>query len=116
MPQVLGEPQIAAQRVEHVLPRTHGLRVADPKWLTGLDRPDRVREQPVLAPVAAADHVAGAGGRERGGAVAGEERRPVGRGDELGACLRARIGIISAEGIALDEPLGGQAGILVALV
>src|SRR5271165_1950858 len=36
----LGEAQIAAERAEHVLPRTHCTRVANVQRLAGLDRAD----------------------------------------------------------------------------
>ena len=64
--QRLREQQVAGERVQHVLPGAHGGRVAHVQRRAALDRAQRVRQQPVLAPVAAADHVAGARRRDVG--------------------------------------------------
>ena len=98
--QLLGEPQIAAERVQHVLPRTHRPRVAHLQRLAGLDRADGVGTSlsspqsppPITLPARAV--------AEPRRALRGEERAPVGAGDELGARLRARVGIRPAERIA----------------
>ena len=73
--QPLGEQQVAGERFEHVLPRTHRLRVAHLHGFAGDGGAHRVRNEPVRGPVAAADHVAGARGGERRAVAAKNERR-----------------------------------------
>ena len=55
------EPEVARERLEHVLPGPHGVRVAHLDRCAGDERPDAVGHDAVRRPVAAADHVAGAG-------------------------------------------------------
>src|SRR6202043_2627496 len=64
IPQCLSEHEIAGERVEHVLPRANGIGVADVDGLAGERGAHDVGDAPVGGPVAAADHVAGAGGGE----------------------------------------------------
>ena len=64
VPQRLREHEVAAQRVEHVLPRADRVGVANARRLAGERRAHDVGHEPVLAPVAAADHVAGARRRD----------------------------------------------------
>ena len=61
-----GEPQVARERLEHVLPRPDGVRVADDDGLAGRQRAHAVGDDAVGRPVAAADDVAGAAGGDGG--------------------------------------------------
>ena len=103
LPQRLGQQQVAGEGAEHVLPGTHGGRVAHAQRRALLDRAHGVGQQPVLTPVAPSDHVAGAGARHPGRAGILEERAPVGGRDELGAGLRARVRVPAPERVGLDE-------------
>ncbi len=67
--------QIAAQAVQHVLPRPRRLGRADRERLAALRRAHQVGNQPVLGPVAAADDVAGARRGERGRPSAAKKAR-----------------------------------------
>ena len=82
----LGDPQVAVQRAEDVLPRPHRLRCADDD---AARRASAARmqsaTQPVRRPVPAADHVAGADGRDR------QPERAERRGDVLLAGLRGGV-------------------------
>ena len=75
--QLLRQQQVAAQRVQHVLPRPHGVGVAHLHRLARPHRAHDVADQPVLAPIPAADHVARARARDSRGVLASEknERR-----------------------------------------
>ena len=103
--QLLGEEEVAVERLEHVLPGADRVRVADADGLAGLEAADEVGDEAVGGPVAAADDVAGAGGGE-GDCVLGklatrEIGLAVGGGDDLGAGLGAGVGIVAAERIGL---------------
>src|SRR5207253_11181906 len=86
-----GELKVAGQRLEHVLPRTHGIGFADLDRLAALQRADAVGDDAGLGPVAATDDVAGAGGGEADAVcrdVAGGEEALAVRGDDQ---LRAAL-------------------------
>ena len=102
----LGQPQVAAERIEHVLPRPHGAPgCARASGSPGGERADGVRDDAVLAPVAAADHVAGPHG---GHAAARRPRRTtaVGGRDDLGRRLAGAVGIVARRA---RRPRGGAA-------
>ena len=63
-------------------------------------RAHRVRNQAVLAPVAAADDVAGARGGH-GDALRLQESAPIARRDQLGRGLARAVGIVAAQRVAL---------------
>ena len=63
--QRLRQREIPRERLEHMLPRPDGVRVAQRDRLARRERPDAVGNQPVGGPVAAADDVAGTGRRDR---------------------------------------------------
>src|SRR4029077_15706687 len=74
-------------------------------------------DETVLAPIAAADDVARARRRDARAGIAREVRAAVRGGDELGARLRARVRVVSTEGVVLDEaPARGALAVRVALV
>ena len=56
---LLGQEQVAPQRLEHVLPRADRARMADREGATGRDRPEDVRHDAVDGEVPPAYHVAG---------------------------------------------------------
>ena len=64
------------ERVEHVLPGTHRLRVAQHYRLRAVERAQDVRHEAVDSPVAAADHVAGPRRSDPAFEVACGDRRP----------------------------------------
>ena len=114
-PQARAQPEVARQRLEHVLPRSHRLGAAHQHLRAGGDRPDAVGYDPLGRPVAAADHVAGprTGHAYPGAGV--EEAAPVGARNELGASLAGAVGVVPAQGVAFAVGVGGLA-VLVALV
>ena len=63
--ELLGQQQVAGQRVHHVLPGAHRMGRADPHRLAAGHGAHHVGYQPMVAPVAAADDVAGPGGGHR---------------------------------------------------
>src|SRR5438128_10364503 len=89
--ELLREEQVTAERVQHVLPRAHGVGIAHPHGIAAGDCARGVCDQPVLAPVATADHVARSGGGDPRPALAAEERAAIRGRDELCAGLRARV-------------------------
>ncbi len=99
-PQPLGQKQVAGERLEHVLPGSHRVWVADFDRAARGKRAYAVGHQAVLCPIAAADHVASARRRHRRRAVA-RECLAVGGGDQLGARLAGAVGIAAAERIGL---------------
>ena len=104
----LGKQQVGAQGFEHVLPGTGRRRRAHRNRLTGLEGPDRIGHDPLLGPVAPADHVArpGRGQGQLGrlvGAISAEAGPPTGD-RQLGGRLAAAVGVMAAEGIEL--PVG----------
>ena len=102
--QRLRELEVAAERIEHVLPGADRLGVAYRNDLTGERRSHDVGNQAVLSPVAPADHIAGAGGAQaRTGGIRSEERAQVGVRHQLGAALGAGVRIVSALGVVLHE-------------
>ena len=60
--QLFGQIEIAGQRVEHMLPRTDGIRIAQATLLPLRNCPHNIRYKTVLGPVAPADHIAGTHG------------------------------------------------------
>jgi hypothetical protein len=113
------EEQVAAQRLEDVLPGADPVRVAHRDGLPRRERGDGVRDDPVPGPVAAADDVAGPG-RGHHHAVLGDPPRreegatPGGR-HQLGRPLRHRVDIMAAHGLVLAVAVGPLV-VLVALV
>ena len=101
----LRQHQIARQRIEHVLPRPHGLGIAQRDRLACLERLDDVADDAVRRPIPAADDVAGT--RRRNVAGAPEEALPEGIGDKFGTRLGAAVGIVSAQAVVLDERATG---------
>src|SRR5579871_4504897 len=63
--QAVGEQQVAPRSVEDVLPGADGFGVANQHWLAAFEAADQVGNQAVGGPVAAADDVSGACGRQR---------------------------------------------------
>ena len=55
------QPEIAGERLEHVLPGPHGAGVAYDHLVAAAQRPDAVGHQAIARPVSPADHVAGPG-------------------------------------------------------
>jgi hypothetical protein len=104
----LGEHEVARQRVQDVLPGPHGAGIAQ------LDRPalqrrgEHVGDQAVGAPVASADHVPGAAGRDRQAV-----RLAVRRGDVLGRRLGRRVRVVAAERVGLGMGRGPRGVALV---
>ncbi len=117
--ELLCKCEIAAQRLQHMLPRASSVGVADLQGLAAGEGTHDVGDETIGGPVASADHVAGAS-RGDGDVMLGvfrgvEEGIAPGTGDDLGAGLRGTVGIVSAERIALairPDPLL----VLVALV
>ena len=100
-----GERQITGERLEHMLPRPHGCRIPHRHRLTGREVPHDVGDDPVGRPVAAANHVAGADGRQLNAMFAESAQRKeapaVGGGHEFGRPLACTIGIMAAEPVSL---------------
>jgi len=94
------EHQVAAERLEHVLPRPRGRGVAHAHRATVLKRADDVWHYAVGRPVSAADDVARAGGRKRA-AQRREERVSIRRAQQLRACLARAVRIVTAENVVL---------------
>ena len=95
--QRVDERQVAVQAVEHVLPRTHGHRIAQGWGLSAGVGVDQVRQEAVRADISAADHVArscdpGGGPRER--------MRPRLR-EEVGHGLGRAVGIVAPQRVSL---------------
>lgn len=65
----LGQQEIALGRFQHMLPGPRRLGVAQLEAAAPLESANRVRDQPVLGPVAAAEDVAGARRRQRDATV-----------------------------------------------
>ena len=88
-----------------MLPRPHGGRIPHGHRLTGREVPHDVGDDPVGRPVAAADHVAGADGRQLDAMLAetaGREKAPaVGGGHEFGRPFAGAIGIMAPEPVSL---------------
>ena len=97
----LRQHQIAGERIEHVLPGPHGLRISQRHGFTRLEGRDDVGHDPERRPVPAADDVARP--RRRDPARAAEEALPEGMSEDLGASLGAAIGIVTAEAVVLGE-------------
>ncbi len=109
------EEEVAAQGFEHVLPGADRIGRTHAQPSLRLHGADRIGHQPVLRPVAAADHVAGAHRGEARSVGTGEERVPGACRDHLGRRLRRAVRIGPAEGIVLAI-LASRAAVLVALV
>ena len=116
--QPFGQQQVAAQRFQHVLPRTNGVRIANRRWprlarsafmQSGSSRSSAQSPPPITLPARA---------------VAtpttplpwiGEERAPVRRCHQFGAALGTAVGIMAAH--RLDLAIGPRPfAVLVALV
>ena len=108
--QPLGQEQVARQRVEHVLPWPHALRVAQVGRLAGGEGADQVGQQPAGREVAAADDVAGARRGQADAAVRREEAAAIGLGrrSRRRPCWRCRDRA-PPSGVALGAaPVGPQ--------
>jgi hypothetical protein len=101
----LRQHQIARERIEHVLPRPHRLRIAERDRRARLKSLDDIADDAVRRPVPAADDVAGACGRNV--TRAREKALPERIGDKLGACLGVAVGIVPAQPVVLDERATG---------
>src|SRR5262249_33495131 len=113
-PQCLGKNEVAAERVEHVLPGANRLGAAYPHPLAAAPPAHDVRPAPTASPTAAADHVDCTSGSQASAPRVGEEGASEGRRRKLGTALRARIGIVPAQRLVLAiAPL--QLPVLVAL-
>src|SRR4051794_37739485 len=99
--ELLSEEAVAAERLEHMLPRADGAWIAQLGGAAGAEGVDGVGDQPVGGIIAAADDVPGARGRDSDGPIR-EEAVAEALGDQLGAGLAVRIGIMAAEAIVFD--------------
>ena len=98
------ELQVPRQRSEHVLPGPDGLRMAQADRLPGRERAEAIGHEAVRGPIAAADDVAGPGGRDPGGmASVPEEARAVAGDGDLGGRLAPAVRIVAAERVGLAE-------------
>ena len=116
LPRALGEAQVAAQRVEHVLPRADRVGVADAdrrrrparaRKTSGSRRSSPQSPPPMTLPARAL--------ATAGASPAPKNERAVGGGHQLGAALGARVGVVAAHRLVLavaPHPLA----VLVALV
>src|SRR5579864_5874490 len=99
-PKILGKHEIAAGRLEHMLPRTDRLGIADHDRLSCKKGAHDVGDQSVLRPISAADDVACPRRCQRetmpGVFVRIEKGTAIGRGDQLRASLAAVVGIVSS--------------------
>jgi hypothetical protein len=103
--ELLSEADVAVEGLEDVLPGADGVRAANADGLAGEEAADEVGDEAVGGPVAATDDVASAGGGD-GDAVLGEFgdgeiRLAVGGGDDFGARLGARVGVVAAQRVGL---------------
>src|SRR5579862_824871 len=100
MPQLLGQTQIAVQRLEHMLPGANRPGIAYPDRTLARSSPHKIRNQPIGSPISSTDHIPG----PRGGhcdAHSGQKRVSISRGDELGASFAAAVRIVTAHGVVL---------------
>ena len=63
--QAFGQREVAAQRLQHMLPRAHRVGVTDVCRLASFKSRQDVGDQAVCRPVAAANHIAGPCGGQR---------------------------------------------------
>ena len=100
--QARAQPEVARQRLEHVLPRPHGAGVgarstSSPATIartqSGTSRSAAQSPPPITLPARGAGDA-----HRRAGA---EEAAPVGRGDELGAALAGAVGVVAAQRVGL---------------
>src|SRR5690606_6155311 len=82
----------------HMLPRANSVGRTNLQWLTGIDRPQEIRYQPVSRPVAASNDIAcpGAGNRDT---LLRQKGAAICRCHDLGTRLAARIGVMSSQGL-----------------
>ena len=111
--QALGQEEVAAERIQHMLPGADPARLPQHGRPAGLPGPDQIGHQTVGRHVAAADHVTRA---RRGDADAGLRQvgPPVGRGHDLRTGLAGAVGLEPAQGRVLVARLGGIPVALVA--
>ncbi len=99
--QGLAQPQVAAQRLQHVLPRPHGARIAHGQLPARANRPHGIGHDAVRRPVAGTDHVARARGGQRDRAARSEKGGTEGRRHQFFAALGGAVRIVAAHGIVL---------------
>src|SRR3984957_21291547 len=99
--EALGQDQIGQDRIEHVLPRTQRLRIANFERPSAKESAHRIRYQPALGPVTPADHIAGAHRRHWQRKALVEKARPIRLRYKLGAGLAAAVGTRSPERFCL---------------
>src|SRR5438874_8824741 len=88
-----------------MLPRTNGMRTANPYRLTRKEAANKIRKKPIGRPVPSPNHIPGTCSRNRNPMlrqpVDWEVRLPESGGDNFGAGLRAGVRIVAAEWIRL---------------
>src|ERR1035437_2610864 len=95
------EPEVAGERLQDMLPGTHGIGVAHDDRLAGRQGPHRVGDDPVSGPVATADDIAGAGRCHC--RPIGKEAVAVRGRDQLRAALAGAVRIVATHGVRLAE-------------
>src|SRR5450631_382345 len=84
-----------------MLPRSDGVRIAEPHRQTRSQGSHAIRNEPVSRPVAAADDVTRA--RRRDGRPISEEAVPKAAGDQFGTRFTVAVRVVTAQAIILGE-------------
>ena len=105
---LFGQPDVAMQRLEHMLPGANGVGPANADRLAGEKAANEIGDEAIDGPVAATDDIAGASGGDGyamtvglAEGVDGKVRLAEGGADDLGAGLAAGVGVVAAERIGL---------------
>ena len=100
-----GEREIPGERLEHMLPWSHGRRIPHRHRLAGRQVPHDVGHDSVFSPIAATNDVAGSHRCELHAMLAQsgwrEEARSIGRRHEFRRSFAGAVGIMAAEPVGL---------------
>src|SRR5580658_7082628 len=95
------QSEVAAERLEHMLPGSHGVRIAQEHRRLRFEPPHAIRDQAILGPVSAADDIAGTDRRERRPVF--EKALAKAARQQFRARLAVAVRIVSAEPVAFFE-------------
>src|SRR5882757_11336443 len=93
--------EVAGQRFEHMLPGSHGIRIAQRHRHASLERPHAIGNEPIGGPVASANDVAGSHRCDWRSRLKETVAKAV--GEEFGAGFTVAVGVVAAEAVSLDE-------------